>query len=89
MMVKGVFYGYCVGVASSRRIAERLHKDVAFRVQAANNTPDFRTISDFRKDHLETLSRLFLRVLAFCQGARMVKLGHVALDGTEVRADAS
>ena len=49
MMVKVLLYGYCVGVASSRRIAQRLHEDIAFRVLAANNTPDFRTISDFRK----------------------------------------
>ena len=50
MMVKVLLYGYCVGVASSRRIAQRLHEDIAFRVLAANNTPDFRTISDFRKE---------------------------------------
>ena len=55
MMVKVLLYGYCTGVASSRRIARRLHEDIAFRVLAANNTPDFRTISDFRKDHLEAL----------------------------------
>ena len=52
MMVKVLVYGYCVGVASSRRIARRLHEDIAFRVLAANNTPDFRMISDFRKDNL-------------------------------------
>ena len=56
MMVKVLLYGYCIGVASSRRIAQRLHEDIAFRVLAANNTPDFRTISDFRKDHLAALS---------------------------------
>ena len=56
MMVKVLLYGYCVGVASSRRIAQRLHEDIAFRVLAANNTPDFRTISDFRKDNLDALS---------------------------------
>ena len=89
MMVKVLLYGYCIGVASSRRIAQRLHEDIAFRVLAANNTPDFRTISDFRKDHLAALSGLFLQVLAFCQGAGLVKLGHVALDGTKVRANAS
>ena len=53
MMVKVLLYGYCTWVGSSRRIARRLHEDMAFRVLAANNTPDFRTISDFRKDHLE------------------------------------
>ena len=66
MMVKVLLYGYCVGVASSRRIGQRLHEDIACRVLAANNTPDFRTISDFRKDHLEALSELFLQVSAFC-----------------------
>ena len=89
MMVKVLLYGHCVGVASSRRIAQRLHEDVAFRVLAANNTPDFRTISDFRKDHLAALTGLFLQVLMLCQRARLVKLGHVALDGTKVRANVS
>ena len=89
MMVKVLLYGYCTGVASSRRIAQRLHEDIAFRVLAANNTPDFRTISDFRKDHLEALGDLFLQVLALCQQAGLVNLGHVALDGTKVRANAS
>ena len=89
MMVEVLLYGYCVGVASSRRIAQRLHEDIAFRVLAANNTPDFRTISDFRKDNLEALSGLFLQVLALCRRAGLVKLGHVALDGTKVRANAS
>ena len=95
MMVKVLLYGYCVGVASSRRIAQRLHEDIAFRVLAANNTPDFRTISefrtisDFRKDHLAALTGLFLQVLELCQRAGLVKLGHVALDGTKVRANAS
>ena len=89
MMVKVLLYGYCIGVASSRRIAQRLHEDIAFRVLAANNTPDFRTISDFRKDHLGALSGLFLQVLAFCQRSGLVKLGHVALDGAKVRASAS
>ena len=56
MMVKVLLYGYCNGVASSRRIARRLHEDIPFRVLAANNTPDFRTVSDFRKDHLEALA---------------------------------
>ena len=89
MMVKALLYGYCVGVASSRRIAQRLHEDVAFRVLAANNTPDFRTISDFRKNNLDALSGLFIQVLALCQRAGLVKLGHVALDGTKVKANAS
>ena len=89
MMVKVLLYGYCIGVASSRRIARRLHEDIAFRVLAANNTPDFRTISDFRKDHLAALADLFHQVLELCRQAGLVKLGHVALDSTKVRANAS
>ena len=67
-MVKVLLYGYCVGVGSSRRIAQRLHEDIAFRVLAANNTPDFRTISDFRKDHLGALAGLFRRCWRFASG---------------------
>lgn len=89
MMVGVLLYAYCVGIASSRKIEERLHEDIAFRILAANNTPDFRTISDFRKDHLEALSGLFVQVLKLCQKAGLVKLGHVALDGTKVKANAS
>lgn len=87
MMVKVLLYAYCTGVYSSRRIARRLHEDIAFRVLAAGNTPDFRTISDFRKQHLAALGGLFGQVLA--QQAGLVKLGHVALDGTKLRANAS
>ena len=89
MMVKVLLYAYCVGVPSSRRIAKRLEEDVAFRVLAANNTPDFRTISDFRQDHLQALAGLFVQVLILCQKAGLVKLGHVSLDGTKVKANAS
>jgi transposase len=89
MMVKVLLYAYCIGVPSSRRIAKRLEEDIAFRVLAANNTPDFRTISDFRKDHLHALAALFIQVLKLCQKAGLVKLGHVALDGTRMKANAS
>jgi transposase len=89
MMVKVLLYAYCIGVPSSRKIEKRLHEDIAFRVLAANNTPNFRTISDFRKDHLEDLAALFLQVLKICQQAGLVKLGHVSLDGTKVSANAS
>ena len=67
-----LLYGYCTGVASSRRIARRLHEDIAFRVLAANNTPDFRTISGFRKDHLEALGGLFLQVLELVSISRVI-----------------
>ena len=89
MMVKVLVYAYCAGVPSSRRIEKRLHEDIAFRVLAANNTPDFRTISDFRKEHLVALGGLFLKVLELCRQAGLAKLGHVSLDGTKVKANAS
>jgi transposase/signal recognition particle subunit SEC65 len=89
MMVKVLLYAYCIGVSSSRKVEKRLHEDIAFRVLAANNTPDFKTISDFRRDHLEALSGLFVQVLKLCQKAGLVKLGHVSLDGTKVKANAS
>jgi transposase len=89
MMVKVLLYAYCIGVPSSRKIARKLEEDIAFRVLAANNTPDFRTISDFRKDHLKALAGLFVQVLKLCQKAGLVKLGHVALDGTKIQANAS
>jgi transposase len=89
MMVKVLLYAYCIGVPSSRKIEKRLCEDIAFRLLAANNTPDFRTISDFRKDHLKALAGLFLQVLKLCQKTGMVKLGHVALDGTKIKANAS
>lgn len=89
MMVKVLLYAYCIGVPSSRKIAKRLEEDIAFRVLAANNTPDFRTISDFRKDHLKALAALFVQVLKLCQRSGLVKLGHVAVDGTKIKANAS
>ena len=89
MMVKVLLYAYCIGVPSSRKIARKLEEDIAFRVLAANNTPDFRTISDFRKDHLKALAGLFVQVLKLCQKEGLVKLGHVALDGTKIQANAS
>lgn len=89
MMVAVLLYAYCLGVASSRKIARRLEEDVAFRVLAANNTPDFRTIAEFRKRHLVALTGLFVQVLRLCRKAGLVKLGHVALDGTKMKANAS
>ena len=89
MLVAVLIYAYCVGVFSSRKIARRLEEDIAFRVLAANQRPDYRTISDFRKIHLKTLAGLFVQVLRMCQKAGLVKLGHVALDGTKIKANAS
>ena len=89
MMAKVLFYAYCTGVFSARKMAKRLEEDVAFRVLAANNQPDFRTLSDFRKEHLCALGKLFKEVLMLCKRAGMVRLGHVALDGTKQKANAS
>ena len=89
MMVKVLLYAYCIGVPSSRKIEKRLEEDISFRVLAANNTLDFRTISDFRKGHLQALAALFVQVLKLCQMAGLVKLGHVSIDGTKIKANAS
>ena len=89
MMTKVLLYGYCVGVFSSRRIERRLVEDIAFRVLAAGNQPNFRTISDFRKIHLGTLEGLFEQVLKIALEAGAMKVGRVAVDGTKVKANAS
>src|SRR6202162_1310149 len=89
MMTKILIYGYCVGVFSSRRIQKELSEDVGFRVLAAGNEPDFRTISDFRKLHLGALQGLFDQVLQIALQAGTMKLGRVVLDGSKVKANAS
>ena len=89
MMVGLLLYGYCVGVPSSRKIERKTHEDVAFRVIAAENHPDHARISEFRRIHLEVLRGLFAQVLGLCLKAGLVKLGHVALDGTKMKANAS
>ena len=89
MMTKILVYSYCTGIFSSRKIQKRLIEDVAFRVLAAGNQPDFRTISDFRKIHLEALQGLFEQMLKLALTAGAIKLGRVALDGSKVKANAS
>ena len=89
MMTKILLYGYCVGVFSSRRIQKRLVEDVAFRVLAAGNQPNFRTISDFRKLHLKALEELFQQMLRLTLETGMMKLGRVAVDGSKVKGNAS
>jgi transposase len=84
-----LLYGYCNGITSSRKLEKHCQEDVAFRVLAANNQPDFRTISDFRKLHLGTLEHLFVEILLLCQKAGLVKFGHISLDGTKIKANAS
>jgi transposase len=89
MMTKVLLYGYCVGVFSSRRIQKKLVEDVGFRMLAAGNQPDFRTISDFRKEHLKALQGMFDQVLQISLKAGAMKLGRVVLDGSKVKANAS
>ena len=89
MMTKMLIYSYCVGVTASRKIEKKLQEDIAFRYLASGNFPDFRTISDFRKIHIDTLEDLFVQVLLLCDAAGLVKLGTVALDGMKVEANAS
>jgi transposase len=89
MMVSLLIYAYCMGKPSSRKIERATYEDVAYRVIAGGQHPDHDTISDFRKQHLQALSGLFVQVLLLCQQTGLVKLGHVALDGTKVKANAS
>jgi transposase len=89
MMIKVLVYGYCVGVFSSRKLQQRLQEDVAFRMLAAGNEPDFRTLSDFRKIHLSTLQGLFEQVLRMALELGTLKLGRVAIDGSKLKANAS
>jgi len=89
MMTKLLVYGYCVGVFSSRRLQKRLQEDVAFRVLAAGNEPDCRTISDSRKLHLAALDALFQQVLRIVLELGAMKQGRVAIDGSKLKANAS
>jgi len=89
MMVALLLYAYSTGVYSSRRIARACETRVDFMAVTATEKPDFRTIALFRKTHLKALGELFAQVLKLCQKADLVKLGHVALDGSKFRANAS
>lgn len=89
MMVKVLVYGYATGVFSSRKIAKKLHEDVAFRVLGAGNFPAHRTIRDFRAFHLKELSELFVQVVRLAREIGLVKLGTIAVDGTKIKANAS
>jgi transposase len=89
MLTKVLVYGYCVGVFSSRKIQRRLIEDVAFRVLAAGNEPDFRTIADFRKTHLPALTGLFEQVLRLAREMGAPRVGRVAVDGSKIKANAS
>jgi transposase len=89
MMTSLLLYAYCVGVPSSRKMEKATYHQVPFRVITGDQHPDHDTIAEFRKRHLKALSGLFVEALQLCQKVGLVKLGHVSLDGTKVRANAS
>jgi transposase len=89
MMVRVLLYGYATGVYSSRKIEARTYEDVAFRYLSGDSHPDHDTIAEFRKRHLEALAGLFTQALLLCEKAGLVKLGHVSIDGTKIKANAS
>jgi len=89
MMVRLLLYGYCRGVVSSRKIERATYEDVAFRYLAADEHPDHDTISTFRQMHLKSIAELFTQALQLCDKAGLIKLGHVAIDGTKLKANAS
>jgi transposase len=89
MMVALLLHAYASGLYSSRRIARACRERNDFVMIVALDPPDFRTISDFRKRHLKALEALFVQVLKLCETAGLAKLGHVALDGTKIKANAS
>jgi transposase len=89
MMLKILIYAYATGTFSSRRIAQKIEEDVAFRVLAAGNFPHHRTICDFRRDHLQKFVELFKQVVLIAKNSGLIKLGRVAIDGTKVKANAS
>jgi transposase len=89
MMVRVLLYGYCLGVVSSRKLERATYEDVAFRYLAADQHPDHDSIASFRQTHLQALAGLFMQALQLCEKAGLVKLGHVAIDGTKLKANAS
>ncbi|CAK6697902.1 IS1182 family transposase [Synechococcus sp. CCY9201] len=89
MMTMLLLYAYCVGTVSSRKIERACYEDLAFRVLTGNQQPDHSRISEFRRRNLDALKGLFVQILRLCQIAGMVSLGHMALDGTKVQANAS
>jgi hypothetical protein len=87
--MKVLVFGYSIGVRSSPKLDRLLDRDIAFRYLAANQHPDFRTISDFRKDHRKDFTHLFTEILQLCREAGMAEMGDVTLDGRRVKGDAA
>src|ERR1700686_4411227 len=89
MMTELLLYSCCCGIYSSRRIARACRERVDFMSIVGFDAPDFRTVSEFRRRHLKALGALFSQILHLCETAGLVKLGHIALDGTKIKANAS
>lgn len=89
MMLKVIFYAYASGIFSSRNIAKALGKNIAFIYLAAWQRPNFRTINNFRKNHLKEIKDLFVQIVHVCQELKMVKLGHISIDGSKFKANAA
>lgn len=89
MLIKVLVYGYSVGIRSSRKLADRLNEDLVFMWLSGRQTPDFRTIADFRKAKLIDIKALFVQILSLCRELGMVRVGKVSFDGTKMKADAS
>ncbi|TVS02139.1 MAG: transposase, partial [Cyanobium sp. PLM2.Bin73] len=89
ILTKLLLNAYCVGIVSSREIERACYEDLALRVLTGNQQPAPSWISEFRRRNLDALKDLFSQILRLCQKAGMVSLGHVALDGTKVQANAS
>jgi len=89
LMLKLLVYGYCTGKLSSRKVEQATYDDVAFRVLSCNQHPDHASIAEFRKRHLPALGQLFVQILQLCQRAGLIKLGHVAIDSTKIKANAA
>lgn len=89
MMIKILIYAYATGIFSSRKIQRSLHESVAFIYLAAWQKPDFRIISDFRKNNLAELKVFFTQILDYCSRMQMVSLGHISIDGSKLKANAA
>jgi transposase len=89
MMLKVLIYGYATGTFSSRRLAQKLHEDIAFRVLGGENFPAHRTLSEFRRRHLDDFESVFVQLVRIAREVGLVKLGTVAIDGSKVKANAS
>lgn len=89
MMLKVWLYAFCLGITSTRRLERRIHEDLAFRYLAGNLTPDHKTLSEFQRLHRRAINDVFTQVVQLARGAGMAKLGHVAIDSTRIRANAS